>query len=136
MNSCLMFFLQRHCGRLKRKNFKNQKSFFEEHKMEDYVPSKRFARKIKRTYRMYVIKRYLSSRTMWRTTSILLIVGMISGSLIFLAEANGFSLYETILFERGALYLNSNVQTDYCRGSRRINGIFLLFPNIFRLGLR
>ena len=45
---------------------------------------------------MYAIKRYLSSQTIRQAASILLIVGMISGSLIFLAEANGFSLYETI----------------------------------------
>lgn len=63
---------------------------------EDYVPSKRFVRKIKRAYRVYAIKRSLRSQTMRQAASMLLIVGMISGSLIFLTEANGFSLYETI----------------------------------------
>ena len=89
-------FLAEALRQIEEEELRKSEKLFEEHKMEDYVPSKRFARKIKRAYRVYAIKRYLSSRTMRRASSILLMVGMISGSLIFLAEANGFSLYETI----------------------------------------
>lgn len=89
-------FLAEALRQIEEEELQKSEKFFEERKTGDYIPSKRFVRRIKRAYRMYVIKRYLSSRTMWRTASILLIVGMISGSLIFLAEANGFSIYETI----------------------------------------
>ena len=89
-------FLAEALRQIEEEELQKSETFFEEHKMEDYVPSKRFARRIKRAYQVYAIKRYLSSRTIRQAASILLIVGMISGSLIFLAEANGFSLYETI----------------------------------------
>lgn len=89
-------FLAEALWQIEEEELQKSETFFEEHKMEDYVPSKRFARRIKRAYQVYAIKRYLSSRTIRRASSILLMVGMISGSLIFLAEANGFSLYETI----------------------------------------
>ncbi len=89
-------FLAEALRQIEEEELQKSEKLFEEHKTGDYVPSKRFVRKIKRAYRVYDIKRYLSSRTMRRASSILLIVGMISGSLIFLAEANGFSLYETI----------------------------------------
>lgn len=89
-------FLAEALRQIEEEELQKSEKLFEEHKTGDYVPSKRFVRKIKRAYRVYDIKRYLSSRTMRRAVSILLIVVMISGSLIFLAEANGFSLYETI----------------------------------------
>lgn len=89
-------FLAEALRQIEEEELQKSEKLFEECKTGDYVPSKRFVRKIKRAYRMYAIKRYLSSRTMRRAVSILLIVVMISGSLIFLAEANGFSLYETI----------------------------------------
>lgn len=89
-------FLAEALRQIEEEELQKSEKLFEERKTEDYVPSKRFARKIKRAYRMYAIKRYLSSQTIRQAASILLIVGMISGSLIFLAEANGFSLYETI----------------------------------------
>lgn len=89
-------FLAEALRQIEEEELQKSEKLFEECKTGDYVPSKRFARRIKRAYRMYTIKRSLRSRTMRRAASILLIVGMISGSLIFLAEANGFSLYETI----------------------------------------
>lgn len=89
-------FLAEALRQIEEEELQKSEKLFEERKTEDYVPSKRFARRIKRAYRMYAIKRYLSSQTIQQAVSILLIVGMISGSLIFLAEANGFSLYETI----------------------------------------
>lgn len=89
-------FLAEALRQIEEEELQKSEKLFEEHKMEDDVPSKRFARKIKRAYRVYAIKHSLRSWTMRRAVSILLIVVMISGSLIFLAEANGFSLYETI----------------------------------------
>ena len=89
-------FLAEALRQIEEEELQKSEKLFEERKTGDYVPSKRFVRKIKRAYRMYAIKRYLSSQTIRQAASILLIVGMISGSLIFLAEANGFSLYETI----------------------------------------
>lgn len=88
-------FLAEALRQIEEEELQKSEKLFEERKTEDYVPSKRFARRIKRAYRMYAIKRSLRSWTMRRAVSILLIV-VISGSLIFLAEANGFSLYETI----------------------------------------
>ena len=89
-------FLAEALRQIEEEELQKSEKLFEERKTEDYVPSKRFVRRIKRAYRMYAIKRSLSSWTMRRAASILLIVGIISGSLIFLAEANSFSLYETI----------------------------------------
>lgn len=89
-------FLAEALRQIEEEELQKSEKLFEERKTEDYVPSKRFVRRIKRAYRVYAIKRSLRSQTMRQAASILLIVGMISGSLIFLAEANGFSLYETI----------------------------------------
>lgn len=89
-------FLAEALRQIEEEELQKSEKLFEERKTGDYVPSKRFVRKIKRAYRVYAIKHYLSSRTLRQAASMLLIVGMISGSLIFLAEANGFSLYETI----------------------------------------
>lgn len=89
-------FLAEALRQIEEEELQKSEKLFEEHKTGDYVPSKRFARRIKRAYRMYAIKRSLRSWTIRRAASILLVLGMISGSLIFLAEANNFSLYETI----------------------------------------
>lgn len=89
-------FLAEALRQIEEEELQKSEKLFEERKTGDYVPSKRFVRRIKRIYRLYAIKHSLRSWTMWRAASILLIVVMISGSLIFLAEANGFSLYETI----------------------------------------
>lgn len=83
-------------SQLKEEELQKSEKFFEEHKMEDYVPSRRFTRRIKRAYRMHCIKRSLNSRALKRVASVLLTVGIVSGSFIFLAEANDISLYETI----------------------------------------
>ena len=85
-------FLAEALRQIEEEELQKSEKLFEEHKTGDYVPSKRFVRRIKRIYRLYAIKHSLRSWTMWRAASILLIVGMISGSLIFLAEANGFSI--------------------------------------------
>lgn len=83
-------------SQLKEEELQKSEKFFEEHKMEDYVPSRRFTRRIKRAYRMHCIKRSLNSRALKRVASVLLTVGVVSGSFIFLVEANDISLYETI----------------------------------------
>lgn len=126
-------FLAETLRQIEEEELQKSEKLFEEHKMEDYVPSKRFARKIKRTYRMYVIKRYLSSRTIRRASSILLIVGMISGSLIFLAEANGFSLYETI-FLREERYTSIQTYKQIIAEDHEESMEYFYFPKYIPVG--
>ena len=66
-------FLAEALRQVEEEELQKSEQFFEEHKMEDYIPSKRF---------------------------VLLTAGIVSGSLILLADANGFSLYETVFLRK------------------------------------
>lgn len=93
-------FLAEALRQIEEEELQKSEQFFEEHKMEDYVPSKRFVRRIKRAYRMHCIRHAWSSKGLRRAASVLLTAGIVSGSLIFLADANGFSLYETVFLRK------------------------------------
>lgn len=93
-------FLAEALRQVEEEELQKSEQFFEEHKMEDYVPSKRFVRRIKRAYRMHCIRHAWSSKGLRRAASVLLTAGIVSGSLIFLADANGFSLYETVFLRK------------------------------------
>ena len=93
-------FLAEALRQVEEEELQKSEQFFEEHKMEDYVPSKRFVRRIKRAYRMHCIRHAWNSKGLRRAASVLLTAGIVSGSLIFLADANGFSLYETVFLRK------------------------------------
>lgn len=93
-------FLAEALRQVEEEELQKSEQFFEEHKMEDYVPSKRFVRRIKRTYRIHCIWHVWNSKGLRRAASVLLTAGVVSGSLIFLADANGFSLYETVFLRK------------------------------------
>ena len=93
-------FLAEALRQIEEEELQKSEQFFEEHKMEDYIPSKRFVRRIKRAYRMHCIRHAWSSKGLRRAASVLLTAGIVSGSLIFLADANGFSLYETVFLRK------------------------------------
>lgn len=93
-------FLAEALRQVEEEELQKSEQFFEEHKMEDYIPSKRFVRRIKRAYRMHCIRHAWSSKGLRRAASVLLTAGIVSGSLIFLADANGFSLYETVFLRK------------------------------------
>ena len=126
-------FLAEALRQIEEEELQKSEKLFEERKTGDYVPSKRFARKIKRAYRMYAIKRSLRSQTMRRTASILLIVVMISGSLIFLAEANGFSLYETI-FLREERYTSIQTYKQIIAEDHEESMEYFYFPKYIPVG--
>lgn len=48
-------FLAEALRQVEEEELQKSEQFFEEHKMEDYIPSKRFVRRIKRAYRMHCI---------------------------------------------------------------------------------
>lgn len=124
-------FLAEALRQVEEEELQKSEQFFEEHKMEDYIPSKRFVRRIKRAYRMHCIRHVWNSKGLRRAASVLLTVGIVSGSLIFLADANGFSLYETV-FLRKERYtsIHRNIQTDCIGRTERIVGLFL-FSKIY-----
>lgn len=93
-------FLIEALRQVEEEELQKSEQFFEEHKMEDYVPSKCFVRRIKRAYRMHCIRHVWNSKGLRRVASVLLTAGIVSGSLIFLADANGFSLYETFFLRK------------------------------------
>ncbi len=93
-------FLIEALRQVEEEELQKSEQFFEEHKMEDYIPSKRFVRRIKRAYRMHCIRHAWNSKGLRRAASVLLTAGIVSGSLIFLADANGFSLYETAFLRK------------------------------------
>lgn len=126
-------FLAEALRQIEEEELQKSEKLFEERKTEDYVPSKRFARRIKRAYRMYAIKRSLRSWTMRRAVSILLIVVMISGSLIFLAEANGFSLYETI-FLREERYTSIQTYKQIIAEDHEESMEYFYFPKYIPVG--
>ena len=92
-------FLAEALRQVEEEELQKSEQFFED-KMEDYIPSKRFVRRIKRAYRMHCIRHAWNSKGLRRAASVLLTAGIVSGSLIFLADANGFSLYETVFLRK------------------------------------
>lgn len=126
-------FLAEALRQIEEEELQKSEKLFEEHKTGDYVPSKRFVRRIKRIYRLYAIKHSLRSWTMWRAASILLIVVMISGSLIFLAEANGFSLYETI-FLREERYTSIQTYKQIIAEDHEESMEYFYFPKYIPVG--
>lgn len=109
--------------------------FFEEHKMEDYVPSKRFVRRIKRAYRMHCIRHAWNSKGLRRAVSILLTAGIVSGSLIFLADANGFSLYETV-FLRKERYTSIETYKQIVSEEQKESLDYFYFPKYIPVGFK
>lgn len=120
-------------SQLKEEELQKSEKFFEEHKMEDYVPSRRFTRRIKRAYRMHCIKRSLNSRALKRVASVLLTVGVVSGSFIFLAEANDISLYETI-FLREERYTSIETYKQILTEDHEDSLDYFYFPKYIPVG--
>lgn len=120
-------------SQLKEEELQKSEKFFEEHKMEDYVPSRRFTRRIKRAYRMHCIKRSLNSRALKRVASVLLTVGVVSGSFIFLAEANDISLYETI-FLREERYTSIETYKQILSEDHEDSWNYFYFPKYIPVG--
>ena len=109
--------------------------FFEEHKMEDYVPSKCFVRRIKRAYRMHCIRHVWNSKGLRRVASVLLTAGIVSGSLIFLANANGFSLYETV-FLRKERYTSIETYKQIVSEEQKESLDYFYFPKYIPVGFK
>lgn len=120
-------------SQLKEEELQKSEKFFEEHKMKDYVPSRRFTRRIKRAYRMHCIKRSLNSRALKRVASVLLTVGVVSGSFIFLAEANDISLYETI-FLREERYTSIETYKQILSENHENSLEYFYFPKYIPVG--
>lgn len=120
-------------AQLKEEELQKSEQFFEEHKGEDYRPSKQFLKKMKRDYWVYCIKRSLSSRALKRVASVLLVVGVLSGSLVFLAEANDISLYETI-FLREERYTSIETYKQIVSGDHEASLDYFYFPQYIPVG--
>lgn len=122
-------------SQLKEEELQKSEKFFEEHKMEDYVPSRRFTRRIKRAYRMHCIKRSLNSWELKRVASVLLTVGVVSGSFIFLVEANDISLYETI-FLREERYTSIETYKQILSEDHEDSWNYFYFPKYIPVGFK
>ena len=122
-------------SQLKEEELQKSETFFEEHKMEDYVPSRRFTRRIKRAYRMHCIKRSLNSWELKRVASVLLTVGIVSGSFIFLVEANDISLYETI-FLREERYTSIETYKQILSEDHEDSWNYFYFPKYIPVGFK
>lgn len=122
-------------SQLKEEELQKSEKFFEEHKMEDYVPSRRFTRRIKRAYRMHCIKRSLNSWGLKRVASVLLTVGIVSGSFIFLVEANDISLYETI-FLREERYTSIETYKQILSEDHEDSWNYFYFPKYIPVGFK
>lgn len=122
-------------SQLKEEELQKSEKFFEEHKMEDYVPSRRFTRRIKRAYRMHCIKRSLNSWELKRVASVLLTVGIVSGSFIFLVEANDISLYETI-FLREERYTSIETYKQILSEDHEDSWNYFYFPKYIPVGFK
>lgn len=126
-------FLAEALRQIEEEELQKSEKLFEERKTGDYVPTKRFARKIKRAYRMYAIKRSLRSQTMRRNSEYSADSGDVSGSLIFLAEANGFSLYETI-FLREERYTSIQTYKQIIAEDHEESMEYFYFPKYIPVG--
>lgn len=120
-------FLIEALRQVEEEELQKSEQFFEEHKMEDYIPSKRFVRRIKWAYRMHCIRHAWNSKGLRRAASVLLTAGIVSGSLIFLADANGFSLYETV-FLRKERYTSIETYKQIVSEEQRESLDYFYFP--------
>lgn len=128
-------FLAEALRQVEEEELQKSEQFFEEHKMEDYVPSKRFVRRIKRAYRMHCIRHVWNSKGLRRAASVLLTAGIVSGSLIFLADANGFSLYETV-FLRKERYTSIETYKQIVSEEQKESLDYFYFPKYIPVGFK
>ena len=122
-------------SQLKEEELQKSEKFYEEHKMDDYIPSKHFASKIKKHYYMYCIRRSLNNRAIRRIACVLLTVGVVSGSFIFLAEANDISLYETI-FLREERYTSIETYKQILSEDHDDSWNYFYFPKYIPVGFK
>lgn len=128
-------FLAEALRQVEEEELQKSEQFFEKHKMEDYVPSKRFVRRIKRAYRMHCIRHAWNSKGLRRAASVLLTAGIVSGSLIFLANANGFSLYETV-FLRKERYTSIETYKQIVSEEQKESLDYFYFPKYIPVGFK
>ena len=128
-------FLTEALRQVEEEELQKSEQFFEEHKMEDYIPSKRFVRRIKRAYRMHCIRHVWNSKGLRRAASVLLTAGIVSGSLIFLADANGFSLYETV-FLRKERYTSIETYKQIVSEEQKESLDYFYFPKYIPVGFK
>lgn len=128
-------FLAEALRQVEEEELQKSEQFFEEHKMEDYIPSKRFVRRIKRAYRMHCIRHAWNSKGLRRAASALLTAGIVSGSLIFLADANGFSLYETV-FLRKERYTSIETYKQIVSEEQKESLDYFYFPKYIPVGFK
>lgn len=128
-------FLAEALRQVEEEELQKSEQFFEEHKMEDYVPSKCFVRRIKRAYRMHCIRHAWNSKGLRRAASVLLTAGIVSGSLIFLADANGFSLYETV-FLRKERYTSIETYKQIVSEEQKESLDYFYFPKYIPVGFK
>lgn len=128
-------FLIEALRQVEEEELQKSEQFFEEHKMEDYIPSKRFVRRIKRAYRMHCIRHAWNSKGLRRAASVLLTAGIVSGSLIFLADANGFSLYETV-FLRKERYTSIETYKQIVSEEQKESLDYFYFPKYIPVGFK
>lgn len=128
-------FLAEALRQVEEEELQKSEQFFEEHKMEDYVPSKCFVRRIKRAYRMHCIRHVWNSKGLRRVASVLLTAGIVSGSLIFLANANGFSLYETV-FLRKERYTSIETYKQIVSEEQKESLDYFYFPKYIPVGFK
>lgn len=128
-------FLAEALRQVEEEELQKSEQFFEEHKMEDYIPSKRFVRRIKRAYRMHCIRHAWNSKGLRRAASVLLTAGIVSGSLIFLADANGFSLYETV-FLRKERYTSIETYKQIVSEEQKESLDYFYFPKYIPVGFK
>lgn len=128
-------FLIEALRQVEEEELQKSEQFFEEHKMEDYIPSKRFVRRIKRAYRMHCIRHVWNSKGVRRVASVLLTAGIVSGSLIFLANANGFSLYETV-FLRKERYTSIETYKQIVSEEQKESLDYFYFPKYIPVGFK
>lgn len=128
-------FLIEALRQVEEEELQKSEQFFEEHKMEDYIPSKRFVRRIKWAYRMHCIRHAWNSKGLRRAASVLLTAGIVSGSLIFLADANGFSLYETV-FLRKERYTSIETYKQIVSEEQKESLDYFYFPKYIPVGFK
>lgn len=67
-----------------------------EESASDYTPSKSFIKRLRQDYIKYKAKGSVKNKTLHKTASVFLTVGLVSGAFAFVAEAYDIPLYETI----------------------------------------
>ena len=128
-------FLAEALRQVEEEELQKSEQFFEEHKMENYIPSKRFVRRIKRAYRIHCIRHVWNSKGLRRAASVLLTAGIVSGSLFFLADANGFSLYETV-FLRKERYTSIETYKQIVSEEQKESLDYFYFPKYIPVGFK